>query len=119
MKTNPWLKVEAKQASAERFVKSRGGIMGNLATFHSITKKMPRVTKPNTIRQITVGEDQGYEMPPNPRPSRNITTPPTLVMRPSQSMALRPGIMGVRGVSMSRKKKRIAKAKPSHGTYVD
>ena len=77
---------------------------------------MTHVMIPKTIKQTTVADDQGYETPPYSRPRRNIIVPPTIVMVPIQSTALRPARRGVVGVSMSRKKKRIMKARPSKGT---
>ena len=59
MKTKPWMKQTLREARLERFEKSRRGIMGYLASFHSLRKKKTTVTRPNTRRQITVAEDQG------------------------------------------------------------
>lgn len=42
--------------------------------------------------------------------------PPTMVIDPSQSIALRPASKGVLGASMSRKNTMITKASPSNGT---
>ena len=42
--------------------------------------------------------------------------PPTTVIEPSQSIALRPATRGVLGVSISRRKRIMTKAKPSKGT---
>lgn len=89
---------------------------GYFAIFHSLRKNRAQTTMPKTIRQITVGDFQEYCTPPNSRPSRNMTVPPTIVIEPSQSMALRPARIGVFGVSISRKKKIMIKASPSQGT---
>lgn len=45
-----------------------------------------------------------------------MTVPPTIVIEPSQSMALRPASIGVLGVSMSRKNMMMKNAIPSNGT---
>ncbi len=45
-----------------------------------------------------------------------MTVPPTIVIEPSQSMALRPASIGVLGVSMSRKNMIMKNAIPSNGT---
>ncbi len=44
-----------------------------------------------------------------------MTVPPVMVMTPTQSMALRPARMGVLGVSMSRKRRMMRKARASKG----
>ena len=116
MKTMPWTKQTASAARLEDLEKRRSGIIGYLASFHSLIKKRTRVTRPNTRRQTTVAEDQGNDTPPYSRPRRNITVPPVTSMTPSQSMAFRPSMMGVFGVSMSRKIMMMAKAIASKGT---
>lgn len=116
MKTMPWTKQTASAAMLEGLEKRRSGIIGYLASFHSLRKKRTMVTTPNTSRQTTVAEDQGKDTPPYSRPRRNITVPPVMSITPSQSMAFRPSSMGVLGVSMSRKTMMMAKAIPSKGT---
>lgn len=74
------------------------------------------MASPNTIRQMTMGESQGYVIPPYSRPRRNIMVPPTTVKQPSQSIAFKPAKSGVFGVSMSRKTMMMAKAMASIGT---
>lgn len=116
MKTKPWTKHTAKDAMLDLCLKIRSGIIGYLASFHSFRKKRTTKTAPNTKRQTTVAEDQGKLTPPYVRPSRNITVPAVIVMTPIQSMALRPDMMAVFGVSMSRKKRMMANAIASKGT---
>lgn len=91
-------------------------MIGYLANFHSLRKKRAKVTSPNTMRQMTMGESQGYVTPPYSRPRRNITVPPTTVKHPSQSIAFKPAKSGVLGVSMSRNSMMMAKAMASIGT---
>ena len=114
----PWAKQTASEAMLERLEKRRSGIIGYLASFHSLMKKRTIVMTPNTSRQTTVAEDQGKDTPPYSRPRRNMTVPPVTSMTPSQSMAFRPSRMGVFGVSMSRKTIMMAKAIASKGTEV-
>ena len=116
MKTKPWKKQTARVAMLERTLKSFSGIMGYLASFHSLRKKRMMVMTPNIRRESTVAEVQGKETPPYSRPRRNIIVPPVIVMTPIQSMALRPARMGVLGVSMSRRKRMMTKARASNGT---
>ena len=116
MKTMPWTKQTASAARLEGFEKRRSGIIGYLASFHSLIKKRTIVMTPNTSRQTTVAEDQGKDTPPYSRPRRNMTVPPVISMTPSQSMAFKPSRIGVFGVSMSRKTMMMAKAMPSKGT---
>lgn len=91
-------------------------MIGYLANFHSLRKKRAKMTSPNTMRQMTIGESQGYVTPPYSRPRRNITVPPTTVKHPSQSIAFKPAKSGVLGVSMSRNSMMMAKAMASIGT---
>lgn len=116
MNTMPWQKQTPRDAIFERYLKIRRGIIGYLASFHSLIKKSPKVRIPNTIRQTTVAEFQGWLTPPYSRPRRNIIVPPTTVILPIQSMALKPAKSGVFGVSMSRKKEIMINARPSNGT---
>lgn len=116
MKTMPWLKQTTREPTLDRYLKIRRGMIGYLANFHSLRKKRPNVASPNTMRQMTMGEPQGYVTPPYSRPRRNIMVPPTIVMHPSQSIAFNPAKSGVFGVSMSRKKMMMAKAMASIGT---
>lgn len=57
--------------------------------------KRPAATRPNTIRHMTIGEDQGCVTPPKSRPNRNMKVAPIIVMLPSQSIAWIPVISGV------------------------
>ena len=116
MNTVPWMKQTTKQAMLDRCLKSRSGMMGYLASFHSFKKKRDTVKRPKKIRQITVAERQGCDTPPYSRPSKNITVPLEIVTTPVQSIALSPAIIGVLGISISRRKRIMAKARPSKGT---
>ena len=112
----PWAKQTASAVMLDGLEKRRSGIIGYLASFHSLMKKRTRVMTPNTSRQTTVAEDQGKDTPPYSRPRRNMTVPPVTRTTPSQSMAFRPSRIGVLGISMSRKTKMMAKAIASKGT---
>ena len=116
MKTMPWTKQTPSAARLEGFEKRRRGIIGYLASFHSLIKKRTIVMTPNTSRQTTVAEDQGKDTPPYSRPRRNMTVPPVMSMTPSQSMAFKPSRIAVFGVSISRKTMMMPKAMPSKGT---
>ena len=116
MKTVPWHRTMASAARLERLVNNRGGIIGYLATFHSLIRKRTKVMNPKTRRHRTVAESQAKDTPPYPSPRRNITVPPVARMTPVQSMAFRPSSMGVLGVSISRNNMMMAKAIPSKGT---
>ena len=116
MKTNPWTKHVPNAAMFERCLKRRKGISGYLAKNPSLTKNSPIVPRPKIIKQMTVAESQGKVTPPNSKPRRNMTVPPTIRSEPSQSIALRPSRIGVLGVCMSRKSIKMIKATPSHGT---
>lgn len=98
------------------FLNNRRGMMGYLASFHSLRKKRPNVTAPKTKRQITVAEFQGKDIPPNSKANRNITVPPTTVMVPIQSMARIPARKGVLGVSIFKNTIKIRRATPPTGT---
>lgn len=90
--------------------------MGYFANRHSFRTNRPTVRIPKTMRQMTVADFQGKAWPPNWRPRRSMRVPPTMVRLPTQSMALRPVITGVRGVCrLLRKKAMIRKATPSKG----
>ena len=116
MKVQPWKKAVVREATLEREEKMLSGISGYLATQYSMGKKMAITKAPKTMRQITVALVQGKETPPYSSPIRNITVPPTTAREPSQSMVLRPPIIGVRGLCTLRKKRRSMKATPSQGT---
>ena len=116
MKTKPWTKQTAREAMLERTLKSLRGIMGYFASFHSLRKKRIMVRTPNIRRERTVAEVQGKETPPYSRPRRNIIVPPVIVITPIQSMAFRPAMIGVLGVSTSRKTRIMTKARASNGT---
>jgi hypothetical protein len=114
--TKPWQKQTARAAMLERRWKIRRGIMAYLAIFHSVSKKRTPVKIPKMIKQITIAAAQGYDTPPNWRPRRSIMVPPTTVTEPDQSMAFRPSSIGVLGVLISRKTRRMMKANASIGT---
>lgn len=118
MKTKPWQKTVARVAWFVRDEKSAKGMMGYLANLHSQIRKREKVKTPKIMRQRTKAESQGAVTPPYWRPKRNMRVPPTTVRQPIQSIARRPGRMGVRGVLMSRKKKRTKKASPSRGCMI-
>lgn len=115
MKTKPWKKTTARTAILLREEKMPMGMMGYLANFHSHTPKRTQTATPKMMRHRTSAESQGALTPPYCMPKRNMSVPPTMVSEPSQSMALRPSRMGVRGVLTSRKKRRMKKARPSRG----
>ena len=115
MKTNPWTKQTVRAAMFDLYLNMRVGMTGYLANFHSTRAKSPIVRRPKTIRQTTVADFQGKLTPPNSRPNRSMSVPPTIKRDPSQSMALRPAINGVLGVSMSRNTSSIIKHSPSSG----
>lgn len=92
------------------------GRMGYLAILRSMRTKIPRVTAPKIMRQITVGDFQGNDTPPNSRPKRNISVPPMTTMVPSQSIVRRPAMSGVLGVSILSQMRRVARATPPNGT---
>lgn len=51
MKTKPWRKQQAKEAQALRLLKRWRGMMGYLASFHSLMKKRMMVRMPKIMRQ--------------------------------------------------------------------
>jgi hypothetical protein len=107
-----------QQISAARFDvsrKMRSGMTGYFANFHSLMKKRPIVTMPKTMRQIVKALAQGWVVPPDSMPKRNITTPPMIVSTPSQSRLRRPATRGVRGLSSFRKMKSRMSETPSSG----
>lgn len=112
------MKQTAKDATFERNLKILSGIIGYFANFHSLMKKIPIVTTPNTIRHTTVAEDHGKLTPPYSSPSSNIIVPLVIVMTPTQSIAFKPAPIGVFGVSISRRKSIMTKASASNGTNV-
>ncbi len=116
MKTKPWMKQTAKDATFERCLKMLRGIIGYFANFHSLTKNRAMVMTPNKIRHTTVAEDHGKLTPPYSRPRRSIIVPPVIVMTPTQSIAFRPAPIGVLGVSISSRKRIMTKASASKGT---
>ena len=59
---------------------------------------------------------QGWLMPPNSRPNRNIRVPPIMRKVPAQSMLRRPARSGVFGDSIDRKKNRMRNENPPTGT---
>ena len=71
---------------------------------------------PKTMRQITFAEPHGSMTPPNSRPRRSMSVPPTIVRDPVQSTALRPSQTGVFGLSRCRKIHRRMKTVPVIGT---
>ena len=95
---------------------NRRGMTGYLAILYLMSRNTKRVATPKTIRQTTVTELQGYVSPPYPNPSKNMTVAPTIVMVPSQSIATKPSIRGVFGVSTLSKKTINVAARPAIGT---
>lgn len=59
MKTKPWKKQIRMIRTLCRLWKSRVGMTGYLASFHSFSIASTQVTTPKTMRQITVAEAQG------------------------------------------------------------
>ena len=91
------------------------GMIGYRANRVSLKKKRTDMNNPKTIRQMTVGEFQGKEMPPKLRPSRSITVRPRIVRLPNQSMAFMPSMIPVLGLCTSRKKSNSVNAVPETG----
>jgi ABC-type Fe3+-hydroxamate transport system substrate-binding protein len=89
------------------------------AIFHSLIMKTPKVTIPNTIRQITVTDDQGNVTLPKSRPKRIISAAPMMSILPAQSIAFSPGIIGVCGEGSFRKNKSTTKTSAPMGTGID
>jgi hypothetical protein len=89
---------------------------GFVANFHSLTIKMPTITAPNRIRQITVADDQGCVTSPKSRPRRIINAPPTMSKLPVQSMALSPARTGVLGAGTFKKKSNTTNTTAPIGT---
>ena len=80
---------------------------------------MMAIRIPNTMRQITMADFQGWTTPPNSSPRRSTTVEPTMLREPSQSTALRPAQIGLLGVSSLRKRKIRTKTVPVIGTGGD
>lgn len=59
MKVKEWEKVAMSKMTLCQFWNSRTGMMGYLASFHSFSMASTQATTPKTIRQMTVGDDQG------------------------------------------------------------
>lgn len=91
-------------------------MIGFLATFHSLRMKRPTDTAPNSIRQITVVDDQGYVTSPNSSPRRIINAPPTMNKLPVQSIALSPAKTGVWGFGTFKKKSNTTNTTAPTGT---
>ena len=89
--------------------------MGYLANFHSLTKKSAIMRRPKIMRQRVNALPQGCVTPPDSMPKRKVTTPPAMVMTPTQSTALMPSMNFVFGVSMVRKKIKLTSEMPSSG----
>src|SRR5580658_9381187 len=103
-------------ATVDLFENRRMGIIGLAANFHSLTTNTPMVTAPNTIRQITVTDDQGNSTLPKSSPRRIISVPPTISTLPDQSIALRPARIEVFGEGSFRKKSSTGKTTAPMGT---
>lgn len=92
------------------------GITGYRANFDSFTRNKTTITTLKVIRQRTFAELQGKITPPNSRPRRRVIVAPTIAMLPSQSTALRPAMIGVRGVSSFKNSTKAKNTTPEHGT---
>jgi len=116
MKTNPWQKHTPKDAMLLMSENILVGIIGYRANFISLRTNKPATMTPKTIRQMTVAESQGNDTPPNCRPNRTMSVPPTMVRLPVQSTAFRPSQTGVFGLSRCKKKKSRIVTVPVIGT---
>jgi hypothetical protein len=94
----------------------RSDITGCDANFFSFQKNNAKITKPNTIKQITFAELQLNVTPPNSSPSRRLKVAPIIAILPIQSIALSPARIGVGGVGKFKNRKSELNASPEHGT---
>lgn len=115
MKTIPCKKTMASVEALLTEANKPIGMIGYVAAFHSHMPNRKRVKAPMMIKQSTRAESHGAETPPYCRPNNSMRVPPTTSKDPIQSMAFSPCKIGVRGVLISRKKRRMKKASPSKG----
>lgn len=99
----------------EEFENNRRGITGYFANFHSMITNMIETSNPKTMRHMTLAESQGNVIPPNSKPSRNMTVPPTMARLPNQSTALSPAPSGVLGLSKCKNKESATMTLPVIG----
>lgn len=74
------------------------GMTGDFARRASLKTKKTIITQPKTNRHTTVGEPHGTVTSPRSRPISIMSVKATIVALPTQSIALRPAIIGVRGL---------------------
>lgn len=93
------------------------GINGYRANLFSLKMKKADIAHPKTIKQMTLGEFQGKEVPPKFRPSKSMIVRPRMDRLPNQSIAFTPSKSLVLGLWTSRKNRRSTNATPVKGRF--
>ena len=88
----------AMHAMLEECLKRPIGMSGYCASLFSLKMKTPIIIVPKIIKQMTVGEFQAKEVPPNSRPNSSIKVTPNIERLPNQSIALNPSAIAVLGL---------------------
>lgn len=101
----------------DRLLNISKGISGYRANLFSLKMKKTDITHPKIIRQMTLGESQGKEVPPKFRPSNSIIVRPRTDRLPNQSIALTPSKSLVLGLWTSRKNRRSTNATAVKGKF--